>query len=213
MSIENRKYTCFVCGINLNTHEEYKNHIVEKHELGRDYVLCPLQRCGYPVRCIKTHYKLHHPREKVPETRQLKATIWRDFSKNKKINKKPNFKEGYFLSRKNNNKSLHYRSGYELEVYKALEEIDEVLEYYVEPIKIGYLFEGKKHTYNPDLVVIFYDNHKEIWEIKPSNQTDLPKNNAKWVACDNYCQTRGWKFVVITERGIGKLKKISRKIK
>jgi hypothetical protein len=199
-----------VCGINLNDHQEYKAHIINEHEEGRDYVLCPLSRCSFPVRCVRTHYKAHHPKEALPKTKQLKATIWRDFTKSKK-QQKPKFKEGYFESKKNK-KILHYRSGYELEVYKALENISSVIEYYVEPIKIGYLFEGKKHTYNPDLVVIFDDNHKEVWEIKPSNQTDLPKNNAKWVACDNYCQMRGWKFVVITERGINKLKKISRNI-
>jgi hypothetical protein len=210
--MDNRKYTCFVCGINLNSHIEYKDHIIEKHELGRDYVICPLSRCGYPVRCIRTHYKAHHPNECMPQIGQLKASIWRDFNKNKKISRKPKFKEGFFISNKNNNKAMHYRSGYELDVYKCLENIQEVVEYYVEPIKIGYLFEGKKHTYNPDLVVIFNDNHKEVWEIKPSNQTDLPKNNAKWVACDSYCQMRGWKFVVITERGINKLKKISKKL-
>lgn len=204
-----RKYTCFVCGINLDNHQNYKDHIIKEHEMGRDYVLCPLSRCGYPVRCIRTHYKAHHPRESLPKVVQLKATLWRDFTKNKKKYQKPKFKEGYFESAKNK-KMLHYRSGYELDVYKALEKIDSVIEYYVEPIKIGYLFEGKKHTYNPDLVVIFDDNHKEVWEVKPSNQTDLPKNNAKWVACDNYCQMRGWKFVVITERGINKLKKISK---
>jgi hypothetical protein len=206
----NRKYTCFVCGTNLNDHQEYKAHIINEHEEGRDYVLCPLSRCGFPVRCVRTHYKAHHPKEILPKAKQLRATIWRDFTKSKK-HQKPKFKEGYFESKKNK-KALHYRSGYELEVYKALENIGSVIEYYVEPIKIGYLFEGKKHTYNPDLVVIFDDNHKEVWEIKPSNQTDLPKNNAKWVACDNYCQMRGWKFVVITERGINKLKKISKNI-
>lgn len=211
--MENRKFTCFVCGVVLATHEEYKEHIIKTHEKGRDYVLCPLQRCGYPIRCIKTHYRVHHPREKLVTNNaiQLKASIWRDFSTNKKINKKPTFKEGYYYSHKNN-KPMHYRSGYELEVYKALDNIDDVMEYYVEPIKIGYLFEGKKHTYNPDLVIIYKNNRKEVWEIKPSNQTDLPKNNAKWVACNSYCESRGWKFVVITERGIGKLKKISRKI-
>jgi hypothetical protein len=207
----NRKYTCFVCGINLENHQDYKEHIIKEHELGRDYVLCPLFRCGYPVRCVKTHYKAHHPKEILPKIIQFRATIWRDFTKNKKIYQKPKFKEGYFDSKKNK-KALHYRSGYELEVYKALEKIESVIEYYVEPLKIGYLFEGKKHTYNPDLVVIFDDNHKEVWEIKPSNQTDLPKNNAKWVACDNYCQMRGWKFVIVTERGINKLKKISKNI-
>ena len=51
------------------------------------------------------------------------------------------------------------------------------------------------------------DGHVEIWEIKPANQTALPKNQAKWAACQHHCEARGWKFMVMTEVGIGKLKK------
>ena len=206
-----RKYVCFVCGISHSDILLYKNHIIEEHELGRDYVLCPLQRCGFPVRCIRTHFKVHHKNEAHPRVGQLKSTVWKDFnSKGEKKTRKPNFREGYMVSMKNGGKEMHYRSGYECDVYEALENIENVLSYYVEPIKVGYLFEGKSHQYNPDLIVKFIDGHTEVWEIKPSNQTDLPKNHAKWSACDSYCQSRGWKFVVMTERGIGKLKQAAR---
>mgnify|MGYP003332997406 CR=1 FL=1 len=205
-----RKYVCFVCGIAFESLDLYKSHITENHEMGRDYVVCPLDRCGFPVRCVRTHFKVHHPRETLPKTVQLRSTVWRDFSsKGDKKTSRPKFREGYMVSLKNG-KEMHYRSGYECEVYEALEHIEEVLQYYVEPIKIGYIFEGEHHIYNPDLIVHFIDGKKEVWEIKPSNQTDLPKNHAKWAACESYCQNRGWKFVVMTERGIGKLKTIAR---
>ena len=40
----------------------------------------------------------------------------------------------------------------------------------------------------------------------------LPLNEAKWAAAKNYCDTRGWDFIVITEVGIGKLKRLIKQI-
>ena len=77
----------------------------------------------------------------------------------------------------------------------------------VDEVYDDYIFEGEKHEYNPDLSIYFMDGHVEIWEIKPANQTQLPKNHAKWAACQHHCQARGWQFVVMTEVGIGKLKR------
>ena len=48
---------------------------------------------------------------------------------------------------------------------------------------------------------------KKIWEIKPSNQTTLSVNEAKWQSCGEFCKKRGWDFKIITEVGISKLKK------
>ena len=206
-----RKYVCFVCGVSTEDMQEYRTHIIDKHEMGRDYVVCPLQRCSFPVRCVRTHFKAHHPNEVIPKVMQTKATLWRDFNgKGEKKTRRPNFREGYMVSLKNDGREMHYRSGYECEVYEALEHIEEVLSYDVEPFKVPYLFEGEKHDYHPDLVVSFTDGHTEVWEIKPSNQTDLPKNHAKWNSCDTFCKNRGWKFVVMTEKGIGKLKQAAK---
>ena len=72
--------------------------------------------------------------------------------------------------------------------------------------KVQYTFEGNIHEYNPDLKVCYDDGRIEIWEIKPSNQTNLPRNNAKWTACNQYCQQRGLGFMVLTEVGMAKLK-------
>ena len=74
-----RKYTCFVCGHAFDEFETYKAHILENHEEGREYVLCPLTRCGAPVRCVRTHFKAKHPHEKIaPKFGQMKAIIWKD---------------------------------------------------------------------------------------------------------------------------------------
>lgn len=204
-----RSYICFVCGLKHKDFEEYKSHIINSHEEGREFVICPLGRCGAPVRDLRLHWKAKHPSEKeMPKTGQMKAMIWKDQNTKtgKMTKRKPKFREGYLISTKNGGKEMHYRSGMECDVYEYLEAIPEVLGYEVEPFKVQYSFEGEVHEYNPDLKVSFDDGRIEIWEIKPSNQTHLPRNNAKWTACNQYCQTRGFNFMVLTEVGIGKLK-------
>jgi len=201
-----RKYQCFVCGYTFEEFEQYKDHIVESHEEGRDYVICPLARCNCPVRCVRTHMRVKHPHEKIPKTGQMKAIVWKDQSaKGGLKNRKPKFREGYLVSSKNGGKEMHYRSGMECSVYECLEAMPEVISYAVEPFAIQYTFEGNIHEYNPDLQIVFDDGRIEIWEIKPANQTTLPRNSAKWTACNQYCQARGFGFMVLTEVGMKKL--------
>ena len=202
-----RKYQCFVCGLVFEEYEDYKSHILETHDEGREYILCPLTRCGSPVRDMRLHFKCHHPSEKLPKIGQMKALVWKDQGKDGKLKqRKPNFREGYLTSNKNGGQQMHYRSGFECEVYECLEQMKEVMSYQVEPLKVQYSFMGEIHEYNPDLKIFFDDGRTEIWEIKPSNQTHLPKNLAKWQACQQHCDSRGYLFQVLTEKGLQNLK-------
>jgi hypothetical protein len=213
---KSRSYVCFVCGMAHDSFDEYKEHIIESHEEGREYVLCPLSRCRCPVRCVRTHIKAKHPYEKdIPKTGQMKAVIWKDISNKtgKLKQRRPQFREGYLISGKNGGKEMHYRSGMECDVYECLEAMPDIIGYEVEPFAVQYTFEGNIHEYNPDLKVNFVDGRIEIWEIKPSDQTNLPRNKAKWTACDQYCQTRGFGFMVLTEVGMAKLKQNIKNLK
>jgi hypothetical protein len=201
-----RKYSCFVCGIIFKTFQEFKDHIVEEHEEGRDYIVCPLKRCQAPVRCIRSHFKVKHKNTPIPKIGMMKSIVWRDIAPKKKKKRKPKFREGYFQSQKMK-KPLHYRSGYEKTIYECLDADVEVNAFNVEPFKVPYLHKGKEHKYIPDLIVQFIDGTTEVWEIKPSNQTLLEVNQNKWRAANKACKNRGWKFVVITEKGINLLKK------
>ena len=208
-----RQYSCFVCGVMYTSFQDFTDHIIENHEEGREYIRCPLERCGACVRDLRQHFTVKHKNEKMPKSGQLKATIWKDqsVSTGKMTQRKPKFREGYMYSPKNG-KEMHYRSGMECEVYECLEAMQEVLAYEVEPFKVGYSFQGEPHEYNPDLQIFFSDGRIEIWEIKPSNQTSLPKNNAKWAACQYHCDSRGYKFMVLTEVGMSKLKQEIKKL-
>jgi hypothetical protein len=198
-----RVWQCFVCGVEFEVYDEFCTHILDSHEHGREFLICPLDRCGAPVRDIKAHFRAKHPKDKLPQGMH-RAIIWKDFTKNKKKTRKPNFRKGDFMSQKMN-RAIHYRSGYECQVYEYLELWKEVLGYGGEPFEIPYSFEGKQHVYKPDLIVEFVDGKKEIWEIKPGKQTRLAQNKAKWAAAKYWCEARGWKFMVLTEKGIKKL--------
>jgi hypothetical protein len=208
-----RKWQCFVCGKEHPDFETFRTHIVESHEVGREYVMCPLARCGAPVRDINLHFKAKHPKDSIPKYNgPTRVIVWKDQKTKKGGNKKrkPTFREGHFISMKNGGKEFYYQSSYECEVFECLELIPEVVAYDAQPFKSGipYLYKGDEHHYFPDISIQFADGHVEIWEIKPANQTMLPLNEAKWAAAKTYCEIRGWDFIVITEVGIGKLKSL-----
>jgi hypothetical protein len=205
---KSKKWQCFICGLMFTSYQDFKEHILEEHDEGRDYVLCPLKRCQAPVRDLHLHFKAKHPQNKLPKVPQTKAMIWRDFSpRGRKKTRKPKFKQGNYLSSKTG-KSYVYRSSYEETVFECLDTWNEVSAFAAEPFKIPYTYKGQAHDYIPDLMVIFTDGHQELWEVKPESQTALEQNQCKWEAAKNTCQIRGWGFQVINERAINKLKKI-----
>lgn len=199
------KYVCFCCGVHFSEYDEFKSHIIDSHEEGRDFVRCPLDHCGAPVRDAKLHIKVKHPKYDFRNFRgQARAIVWHDFSPKGKKTRKPSFKQGKYESTKTG-RVLGYRSGLEERLYKILDQHDEVMSFYSEPFNIDYIHKGQAHKYIPDLFIVFMDGHKEIWEVKPANQTELEQNKNKWKAADDACKIRGWKFEVFTEQRIDKL--------
>ena len=200
-----RHWQCFVCGKQFDGYDEYKTHILDEHEEGREFIKCPVDTCCAPVRDLKSHYAVKHPNRTMPKNCQNRAIVWFDFKNGKKKTRKPKFRTGHFDSKKNG-KSLPYKSGYECEVYELLEQDAEVVSFIVEPYKVPYLHDGEWHDYLPDLRVNFLGGKVEIWEIKPSTQTRVKQNLDKWKAIKPYAENLGWEFKVITETEIGKLR-------
>jgi hypothetical protein len=199
------KYCCFCCGVQFSEYEEFKTHIIDSHEEGREYVRCPLDHCRAPVRDVKLHIRVKHPKFNLNNfTGQSRAIVWHDFSAKGKKTRKPRFKQGKYQSTKTG-KSFTYRSGLEEKLFKILDSHDDVMSFYAEPFSIDYIHQGQAHKYTPDIIVNFMDGRKEIWEVKPANQTDLEMNKNKWAAAEDACKIRGWKFEVFTEQRINKL--------
>lgn len=202
-----KTYTCFVCGQILENFNEFKDHIVENHEEGREFIKCPLEHCQAPVRDLRSHFKVKHKNFDINKIKgQLKAIIWHDFSSKGRKTRKPKFKQGKYQSSKSG-KTFTYRSGMEKRTFELLDEYNEVLSYDSEPFQIDYIYRGQAHKYIPDILVHFMNGDKEIWEIKPSDQTNLEINQCKWAAAEDACKIRNWKFQVYTEQRINKLEK------
>ena len=89
------------------------------------------------------------------------------------------------------------------------------------PIRYFNPIDKKYHRYFPDFVVKTVNNEKYMIEIKPSRQVAKPKppkkktksymresfeyikNQAKWQAAKSYCDDKGMKFKLITEKDLG----------
>ena len=111
-----------------------------------------------------------------------------------------------------------YRSSYERKFIVWLENNEQVKNWGSECIRIPYLYiDGKMHSYYPDYFVEMMDGTKMVVEIKPSSQTKRPvnentwvgkeyrKNMCKWKATMEFCQAKGYKFKIITEKTINNL--------
>jgi len=141
------------------------------------------------------------------------------------------YKQGYYTPKHPEKyigdvNKIIYRSSYELEVNQFFDNNPRVLKWASEEIAIPY-FNPVKHklaNYYPDYYVEYVTRDgeiiKEIVEVKPKQQTTrsysrntrtklyedltLAVNTAKWMAAQEWCEKRGLKFRVITERSIFK---------
>jgi len=102
--------------------------------------------------------------------------------------------KGHFFSDKNN-REFFYRSSWELEYMKKLEDDKSVTCYEVEPFSIKYEYSGIIHRYIPDFLV----NNMHIVEIKPKALCSYPKTISKFNAAKKYANKNGYTFKVITQ--------------
>jgi hypothetical protein len=105
---------------------------------------------------------------------------------------------------------------------------DEVLEWQSEEMFVPYKhpISGKIHRYYPDFLIKVSNKDKKIdtimVEVKPFKETKEPKiqtrktrryinevktyaiNTYKWKYAREYCADRRWKFIIITEKELGR---------
>lgn len=119
-----------------------------------------------------------------------------------------------------------YRSSLELNVFRWIDSNPNVEAWGVESVIIPYVspIDKRVHRYFVDLYVILRegkDLKKYLFEIKPYKQTLQPTlssrkkqstilyenatyaiNQAKWKAAEEWCSTRDFQFVILTEKHI-----------
>lgn len=143
------------------------------------------------------------------------------------------FKQGIFKAKfpnkyKGNANNIVYRSSYELKLYMHLDNHHSVEWWSSEELSIPYWspLDNRKHRYFPDVILKKkHDPAIIMIEVKPATQVSMPKekktkkgnhavsyiremkewgkNQAKWEAARNFCDKKGWQFIVMTEKELG----------
>lgn len=123
--------------------------------------------------------------------------------------------------------NIVYRSGWELKFMLYLDGHRDVVKWSSEEIVIPYKspVDGRWHRYFPDFLIVAKNKEglmeTTLIEIKPAAQTVEPArktkktkryinevftwgiNSSKWSAAQKYCDERGWKFKILTEKELG----------
>lgn len=137
------------------------------------------------------------------------------------------FKAKYPSKYKGNPTTIIYRSLYELKLMTHLDKNPNVLEWASEEFFIPYKspIDGKVHRYFPDFWIKKRNTEgiveTVVVEVKPYIQTipPVPKkqvdkryltevqtwgiNQAKWESANKYCNAKGWKFLIASEKELG----------
>ena len=123
---------------------------------------------------------------------------------------------------------IYYRSLWERKFMKFCDFAENIVEWSSEEIQIPYFssIDKKYHRYFVDFWVKIKDRNGntvcKLIEIKPHKQTQQPKartkksksylnevknwviNNHKWSAASEYCKSRNWEFLILTEKHLFK---------
>lgn len=118
-----------------------------------------------------------------------------------------------------------YRSGWEKQLMIQLDRADHVIRWGSEVFSIPYVSpkDNRPHQYFPDFIAITLDRNGNevvtIIEVKPQSETRPPNNrgqkyfkkqcltyevnSAKWKYARAFCKSRGWQFIILTEKELG----------
>jgi hypothetical protein len=123
--------------------------------------------------------------------------------------------------------NIIYRSSYELKFMKWCDSNTSILEWGSEELAIPYIspLDNRVHRYFVDFYIKVQekggDIKKYLVEIKPLKFTKEPAiparktkrflqevmqwgvNQAKWKYATEFCEDRGWKFLILTEKELG----------
>lgn len=118
----------------------------------------------------------------------------REFNKHRIRGKFPSIKTG---------RMVYWESLNEEGYYRILDFDPQVTNYQEQPFKIVYIYDGKKHTYTPDVYVVRKDI-RQVVEVKPETELNNTENLIKFEAAKEYCYEQGLEFKVVTDKQIFK---------
>jgi len=120
-------------------------------------------------------------------------------------------------------RNIIYRSNLEFQYMKLFDLNPDIVMWSSETLVIPYKkpTDGKIHRYFVDFITKNSKGEINVIEIKPDYQTREPKitkgkskrtilhetltwevNKSKWHACKTFCDSKGWRFIILTEKQI-----------
>lgn len=119
---------------------------------------------------------------------------------------KPSKKGSYrgYLNSKKCDEMVAWESLLEKDFIKVLDFDPAIEKIQSQPIKIEYRYKGKLHKYYPDFLAVTNEKYFVLYEVKPEDKIDDEKNKIKFEVGKIYCEKKGWKFKVVTEKDIRK---------
>jgi hypothetical protein len=158
---------------------------------GRRFTHYDGQSPWYPIRYLDFPYQLYTPSGKryhsKPSAKGERKSRWHG----------QEVATGMFWSAKNQAR-YRFRSNRERVWYLALEADASVINYFVEPVSIHYVFDHKSHVYRPDILVRYNDGRTVLVEIKILMDLQDPRNQAKFQAAAKWCAEHNMTFEVRT---------------
>ncbi|RED52895.1 TnsA endonuclease N-terminal domain-containing protein [Cohnella lupini] len=97
---------------------------------------------------------------------------------------------------------VHWDSYLERDYIRLADFDAAVEEIYFQPVCIRYTYMGKTRRYYPDFKIISPDGHVIVIEVKPTKYLRHPKNIVKYEVGKQFCEGKGWTFVIVTEEQI-----------
>ena len=111
--------------------------------------------------------------------------------------------EGLYFSFKSG-RNLPFQSSYELEAFKILDKMSEVVQFDRCRFFINYISQkGDSRRYVPDILVKWLDGQSEVIEVKPTVFLRFPDVQLKAHAAQKYCEQNNMVYSFWTERELG----------
>lgn len=109
----------------------------------------------------------------------------------RKVSEDSRYKSGVFYSEKCK-RNIQYESGLELNFIKQLEEMENVVFYYEQPVQISYRRGRRKRTYTPDFGIYLATKEFVLVEIKDLQSMLEDKVQMKAEALLDFCAEKGF---------------------
>jgi len=111
---------------------------------------------------------------------------------------------GRIYSNKNMS-NIYYQSSYEKRFIELIEQDDNIKAYYRPKFEIRYSLDGLKiKRYYPDFILEYFDDCREMIEVKPLKLINDEKVLAKAKAATEFCNENNMRYRIVTEKDLFK---------